>query len=127
VAQHAGHWNVWGGPATLAHKGKILDQHCAELGRDAKALRRSANMALLISDDRDEVARLAAAVSRRMGFPETLTHDLLLAGSASAVGDKLARLREAGVETLFVPSMFLPRDPRPVLDRFMSEVAPGFR
>ena len=127
VAKHAGHWNVWGGPATLAHKGKILDQHCAELGRDAKALRRSANMSLLISDDRDEVGRLAAAVSRRMGFPETLTHDLLLAGSASAVGDKLARLREAGVETLFVPSMFLPRDPRPVLDRFVSEVAPAFR
>jgi F420-dependent oxidoreductase-like protein len=127
VARHAGHWNVWGGPATLAHKGRILDQHCAELGRDAKALRRSANMPLLISDDRQEVTRLAAAVSRRMGFPDGLTSDVLLAGSLNAVRDKLTRLREAGVETLFVPSMFLPRDPRPVLDRFMSEVAPAFR
>jgi F420-dependent oxidoreductase-like protein len=127
VARHADHWNVWGGPATLAHKGKILDQHCAELGRDAKVLRRSANMPLLISDDRDEVARLAAAVSRRMGFPDPLTSDLVLAGPVTAVRDKLARLREAGVETLFVPSMFLPQDPRPVLDRFMSEVAPAFR
>ncbi len=127
VAKHADHWNVWGGPATLAHKGKILDQHCAELGRDTKALRRSVNMPLLISDDRDEVARLAAAVSRRMGFPDLLTEDLVLAGPVTAVRDKLARLREAGVETLFVPSMFLPQDPRPVLDRFMSEVAPAFR
>jgi alkanesulfonate monooxygenase SsuD/methylene tetrahydromethanopterin reductase-like flavin-dependent oxidoreductase (luciferase family) len=127
VARHADHWNVWGGPATLAHKGKILDQHCAELGRDAKVLRRSANMPLLISDNRDEVARLAAAVSRRMGFSDPLTSDLVLAGPVTAVRDKLARLREAGVETLFVPSMFLPQDPRPVLDRFMSEVAPAFR
>jgi hypothetical protein len=62
-----------------------------------------------------------------MGFPEPLTDDLVLAGPVSAVRDRLARLREAGVETLFVPSMFLPKDPRPVLDRFMSEVAPAFR
>ena len=127
VARHADHWNVWGGPATLAHKGKILDAYCGELGRDAKALRRSANMPLLISDDRDEVAKLTAAVTRRMGFPDPLAADLLLAGSLTAVRDKLARLREAGVETLFVPSMFLPKDPRPLLDRFMSEVAPAFR
>ncbi len=127
VARHADHWNVWGGPATLAHKGKILDEHCAALGRDAKALRRSANMPLLISDDRDEVARLAAAVTRRMGFPDALTEDLVLAGPVAAVRDKLARLREAGVEMLFVPSMFLPKDPRPMLDRFMSDVAPAFR
>src|SRR5262245_18680032 len=127
VAQHADHWNVWGGPATLAHKGKILDEHCAALGRDAKALRRSANMPLLITDDREEVARLAAAVARRMGFSDPLTDDLVLAGPVGAVRDKLARLREAGVEMLFVPSMFLPKDPRPTLDRFMSEVAPAFR
>jgi hypothetical protein len=62
-----------------------------------------------------------------MGFPDTLTNDLVLAGPVTAVRDKLARLREAGVETLFVPNMFLPKDPRPVLDRFMSEVAPAFR
>jgi F420-dependent oxidoreductase-like protein len=127
VARHADHWNVWGGPDTLAHKGKILDEHCAALGRDAKKLRRSANMPLLISDDRDEVARLATAVGRRMGFPPTLTDDLVLAGSMSAVRDKLARLRDAGVEMLFVPSMFFPKDPRPLLDRFMAEVVPAFR
>jgi F420-dependent oxidoreductase-like protein len=127
VARHADHWNVWGGPDTHAHKGKILDEHCAALGRDAKKLRRSANMPLLISDDRDEVARLAAAVTRRMGFPPTLTDDLVLAGSVSAVRDKLARLRDAGVEMLFVPSMFFPKDPRPLLDRFMADVVPEFR
>jgi F420-dependent oxidoreductase-like protein len=127
VARHADHWNVWGGPATLAHKGKILDEHCAALGRDAKALRRSANMPLLITDDREEVARLTAAVTRRMGFSDPLTEDLVLAGPVAAVRDKLARLREAGVEMLFVPSMFLPKDPRPMLDRFMNEVAPAVR
>jgi hypothetical protein len=28
---------------------------------------------------------------------------------------------------LFIPTMFLPKDPRPVLDEFMAKVAPAFR
>ena len=127
VARHADHWNVWGGPETLARKGKILDGYCAEIGRDPRRLRRSANMALLITDDREEVSRLAAAITRRMGYAEPLVRDLLLAGPVSEVRDRLARLAEAGVDMLFVPSFFLPREPRPLLDRFMSEVAPAFR
>jgi hypothetical protein len=42
------------------------------------------------------------------------------------VQDKLARLREAGVDMLFVPTMFS-EDPRSELDRFMADVAPAFR
>ena len=54
VARHADHWNVWGGPQVLARKGKILDEHCAAVGRDAKSIIRSVNMALLITDKKDE-------------------------------------------------------------------------
>jgi F420-dependent oxidoreductase-like protein len=127
VARHADHWNVWGGPETLTRKGKILDDYCAELGRDPRTLRRSANMALLITDDREEIARLVTTVSRRMGYPEPFVRDLVLAGPVSEVRDKLARLAEAGVDTLFIPTFFLPRDPHPQLDRFLDEVAPAFR
>ena len=45
AARHADHWNVWGGPATLRHKGGILDQHCATEKRDPKNILRSAVMA----------------------------------------------------------------------------------
>ncbi len=127
AAAHADHWNTWGGPGTLARKGKVLEDHCRRLGRDPARITRSANMPLLITDDRDEVARLAAAVSRRMGYGEAFVEDLLLAGPVAAVRDKLGRLREAGVDMLYVPTMFLPSDPRPQLDRFMAEVAPAFR
>jgi F420-dependent oxidoreductase-like protein len=127
VARYADHWNVWGGPATLARKGKILEDHCAAAGRDARAVRRSVNMVPLFTEDRGEVDRLAAAVSRRMGYPEPLVRDLLLAGSVAAVQDKLAQVREAGADMVFAPSMFFPKDPRPLLDHFIAEVAPGFR
>jgi len=127
VARHADHWNVWGGPDALRRKGRILDEKCAEIGRDPKSIVHSANMPILITDRRDEVDALATAVSRRMGYPEVMVRDLLLAGSVGEVRDKLGRLKDAGVGMVFAPSMFFPKDPRPLLDRFMSEVASAFR
>jgi F420-dependent oxidoreductase-like protein len=127
VARHADHWNVWGGPAILGRKGQILEEHCAALGREPKTILRSANMPLLISDERSDVDKLAGTLGRRMGFDATAARDMLLAGTASEVRDKLGRLAEAGVGMLFIPTMFLPRDPRPQLDRFQNEVAPAFR
>jgi hypothetical protein len=43
------------------------------------------------------------------------------------IQDKLGRLRDAGVGMLFIPTMFLPKDPRPALDEFMAKVAPAFQ
>ena len=40
VAEHADHWNIWGGPQVLAHKGAILDRHCARVGRDPNSINR---------------------------------------------------------------------------------------
>src|SRR3989454_745042 len=127
VARHADHWNVWGGPDALRRKGRILDEKCAEIGRDPKSIVHSANMPILITDRRDEVDALATAVSRRMGYPEVMVRDLLLAGSVGEVRDKLGPLQDAGVGMVFAPSMFFPKDPRPLLDRFISEVASAFR
>ncbi|MGH7275436.1 MAG: LLM class F420-dependent oxidoreductase [Candidatus Rokuibacteriota bacterium] len=127
VARHADHWNVWGGPETLARKGRILDEHCRAARRDPKTLTRSAVMPLLITDNPEEVERLKTAVMRRMGMSAEVADDTLLAGSAGAVRDKLVRLAAAGADTLFVPSMFLPKDPRPLLDRLVGEIAPAFR
>ncbi len=127
VAKHANHWNVWGGPEILARKGRILDEYCAAVGRDPKSLTRSADMALAMTDDPTEVDRVSAAVSKRMGFAPEMVGDLLLGGTAREIRAKLGRLREAGVDMVFLPTMFLPKDPRPLLDRFMAEVVPALR
>jgi F420-dependent oxidoreductase-like protein len=127
VARHADHWNVWGGPRILADKGRILEEHCAAAGRDPKTITRSAVMVPLFSEDRAEIERVGAAMMRRMGWSEEVMRDILLAGSDAAVRDTLARLAGTGVTMLFVPSMFLPADPRPTLDRLIGEVAPAFR
>jgi F420-dependent oxidoreductase-like protein len=127
AARHADHWNVWGGPATLTHKGRILDQHCATEGRDPKTILRSAVMALGFADDRAGVEKIEQAYMKRMGADAEKARDTVLAGSVSQIKDKLARLQEAGVGMLFIPTFLLPADRRPTLDRFMAEVAPAFR
>jgi F420-dependent oxidoreductase-like protein len=126
AARHADHWNVWGGPDVLARKGALLDGHCRAAGRDPKSITRSANMALLFSEDRAEIDGLFTALTRRFGMAEAVARDTMLAGSAGQICDKLGRLRESGVDMLFVPTLFM-KDPRPALDRFMKEIAPQFR
>ena len=126
VARHADHWNVWGGPDVLARKGALLDGYCRAAGRDPKSITRSANMALLFSEDRAEIDKLYTALTKRFGMAEAVARDTMLAGSAGEIRDKLGRLREAGVGMLFVPTLFM-KDPRPALDRFMKEIAPQFR
>jgi alkanesulfonate monooxygenase SsuD/methylene tetrahydromethanopterin reductase-like flavin-dependent oxidoreductase (luciferase family) len=127
AARWADHWNAWGGPATLERKGKILDEHCGRVGRDPATLRRSANMVLVMSEDAAEIATARRLYMARLGADEERARDTVLGGSAGQMRDTLGRLAEAGVDTLFVPTAFLPRDRRPALDRFISEVAPAFR
>jgi F420-dependent oxidoreductase-like protein len=127
AARHADHWNVWGGPATLTHKGRILDQHCAAVGRDPKTILRSAVMVLGFTDDRAGTEKVEQAYMKRMGADAEKARDTVLAGSVAEIRDKLARLRAAGVGMLFIPTFLLPKDRRATLDRFMAEVAPAFR
>jgi F420-dependent oxidoreductase-like protein len=126
VAKHADHWNVWGGPEVLARKGALLDGYCQAAGRDPRSIERSANMALLFADDRAEIDKLYAALTKRFGMAEAVARDTMLAGSPGEIRDKVGRLREAGVDTVFIPTLFM-KDPRPALDRFMKEIGPQFR
>ena len=95
VARHADHWNVWGGPKVLAHKGRILDEHCGSVGRDPKTIRRSANMALLITDKKAEVDALAETIGTRMGRHAADARDTCLAGTPEQIRATLAELRAA--------------------------------
>src|SRR6267143_6539551 len=58
------------------------------------------------------------------GVAEALAQDTALAGSVGEIRDKLVRLAAAGVSMVWIPTMFLPKDPRPLLDRVMQEIAP---
>lgn len=128
AAKHADHWNVWGGTNVIRHKGKILDEHCAAVGRDPKTIMRSLNMALMFTEKQSDIDTLATTIEKRMGRTPEVARDTCLAGTPAQIRDKLAEIRAAGCGTLFIPTMFRPMDEmRRDLDRFIAEVAPGFR
>jgi alkanesulfonate monooxygenase SsuD/methylene tetrahydromethanopterin reductase-like flavin-dependent oxidoreductase (luciferase family) len=79
-----------------------------------------------MSDDRSVVSQTLDDLRRRMGWQEEFAKDVLLGGSVEEVREKLGRLRETGVDTLFVPT-FVPTDVERHLDAFMAEVVPAFR
>ena len=127
VARWADHWNVWGGPETLAKKGKILDGYCAEIGRDPKTILRSAVMVPLLSEDRAEIDKMQQIFMKRMGRDEASAKDTMLVGSAAQMQDKLGKLRDSGVGLLFIPTMFLGKDQLKPLDAIIEKVAPALR
>src|SRR3984893_5091456 len=78
AARWGDHWNVWGGPDILARKGKILEQHCAAVNRDPKAILRSAVVVPVISEDRAQIDRTQQTLMKRMGRDEASAKDILL-------------------------------------------------
>src|SRR5258708_16604116 len=119
VAKHADHWNVWGGPSVLARKGAILDEHCAAVGREPKRITRSVNMALHVTDKKEDVERLAQTIATRMGRHADDARDTCLAGTPDQIREQLQQLRAAGAGVVFIPTPFRPLpDLPPDLDRF---------
>jgi alkanesulfonate monooxygenase SsuD/methylene tetrahydromethanopterin reductase-like flavin-dependent oxidoreductase (luciferase family) len=117
AARYADEWNVWGDPQTLRHKMAILDRHCREVGRDPRAIQRSAVALLAMSDDTNFVERV-----RAQGRP-------VIGGSVAEVRATIEQYRDAGVDEIIVPDFTLGRGARRLAayDRFFGEVVRHFR
>ena len=97
TAQYADVWNAAGGsPEEVAASSAILDQHCADVGRDPSLIRRSVQFRV----GGDELAGLRATVD---GYVKVGVTDFLLilhGDDPTAVGEQLAthlpQLRELG-------------------------------
>jgi len=128
AAKHADHWNVWGGAKVLARKSAVLEEHCSKLGRDSKSINRSVNMALLITNSKADIDRLAETIAARLGSHAADARDTCLAGTPDQIREQIRGLQSAGATTLFIPTMFRPLDElRRDMNRFIAEIAPDFR
>lgn len=115
TARWADEWNVWGTPATLKHKMAILDEHCRALGRDPKAIKRSAVALLFMSDDAAFLERMRGAKLQQAA----------IIGTVDDVAATVAEYAAVGVDELIVPDFTLgPRDAKvATLNRFIREIA----
>lgn len=124
VARDADIWNGEGDPATYAHKSTVLDRHCAEIGRDPLAIRRTVGVqpACIRSTREAAVEALAAILARNGGSaadarawaassPLADTQDAVLrlfrawraAGAEEAIVDLPAPIDEETIEILAGP------------------------
>ena len=60
VARHADAWHSFGGTETFKHKSSVLDQRCAEIGRDPAEIARSIGLNAKRLEGRDEYVKLGA-------------------------------------------------------------------
>jgi len=91
VAKYADLWNAWGVPSLIAHKSAVLDRFCAELGRDPRAIDRTAQ----------------ALVSVDQPLPENTGGRAMIGGSPSRFADAVAEYREIGLDELIIPDALL--------------------
>jgi alkanesulfonate monooxygenase SsuD/methylene tetrahydromethanopterin reductase-like flavin-dependent oxidoreductase (luciferase family) len=103
VARDADIWNGEGDPATYARKNAILDAHCAEVGRDPRAIRRTVGIQpICIRATREAaVAALAEILVHHCGDPAMAAAwaaSSPLADTQDAVAAQLRAWRAAGAE-----------------------------
>ena len=67
VARYADACNVFGSPEAIARKYRILDEHCATVGRDPTEIERSTLQTIDLATDRRRHASTAAEVVDRAG------------------------------------------------------------
>ncbi|BEL04953.1 LLM class flavin-dependent oxidoreductase [Actinoplanes sichuanensis] len=109
VAEYADEWNAWGLPEVIAHKSAVLDGHCATVGRDPKAVKRTAQ-ALVVVD---------GPVPTDLSAP-------VFGGSVAAIAATVEGYRELGLDELIIPDGLLGTgaDKLKALDTILSIVKP---
>jgi alkanesulfonate monooxygenase SsuD/methylene tetrahydromethanopterin reductase-like flavin-dependent oxidoreductase (luciferase family) len=90
IAQYADMWNTWGGPDLIARKSAVLDDYCVELGRDPKAIARTAQALTVVG----------GPVPDNLPMP-------VIGGSVEQLAETVAEYRGIGLDELIVPDGLL--------------------
>lgn len=97
TARHADEWNAWCTPEQLTERNAALDAACARAGRDPRAIARS-TQALVKVTDSPEVA--AAVIAEHAPRP-------VLAGTPAQIATQLEAYREAGADEFIIPTYLM--------------------
>jgi alkanesulfonate monooxygenase SsuD/methylene tetrahydromethanopterin reductase-like flavin-dependent oxidoreductase (luciferase family) len=118
VAEHADWWNTLHRPPdVLRRRIGSLEQHCADVGRDPRSIRRTVVLTCYLRKD--------AAEARRVAGGRVTGDNPVFAGDPAALIDHLGLLAELGFEhvQLVFPDFPETHD----IELFLAEVRPAFR
>jgi alkanesulfonate monooxygenase SsuD/methylene tetrahydromethanopterin reductase-like flavin-dependent oxidoreductase (luciferase family) len=99
VARFADACNIFGDPEIVRHKMKILDEHCAAVGRNPRDITRTALKTLIIARDADEAGKKAEPVRAGRGDRFGI---IGMVGNPDEVRAQARELRDAGLNGLIV-------------------------
>ena len=117
AAQHADGWNVpFIAPDAWAHKAQVLDDHCANAGRDPAEIVKTINVGMAFTEEE---------LKRQFGPMSNYVKPGVLSGSVQEMVDKVGAYVSAGAQWVIL-AMRAPFD-RDGLERFASEVIPAVR
>ena len=124
VAKYADMWNGMGSEEFLARKVRVLDDHCAAIGRDPGEIERTAGCKVTIRDTEAEARRVLADLmaANRTPLTDIADDDTFWAGTPRQIADKMVAQRELGFTT-FISEMPAPFDFESI-ERWIGEVKP---
>ncbi len=96
--------NVFGDPATVRHKLRVLAQHCEAVGRDPKTIVKTRLGSLLIRETLAEAERTLAAMNARTGRDLT---SLFIAGDPESVSEQVQAYLDAGLDGMIFNMPYL--------------------
>lgn len=124
VAKYADMWNMSGVPEKVRHKMGVLDQHCADVGRDPAEIERTVSCKLFIRDSEQDAQELL-----RWTMAQNLTpmanveeDETFWVGTPQQIADRVLAYREIGISTV-IPEIPAPYDDE-TLESFIGEVKP---
>jgi F420-dependent oxidoreductase-like protein len=90
AAKYADGWNVpFVAPDAFAHKCAVLDQHCADVGRDPSEIKRAVNLGLAYTDE---------SLRQQFGALAELVRPGVLGGSDDEIVDRIGQYVDAGAD-----------------------------
>ena len=124
VARYADMWNMSGTPERVKHKIAVLDQHCADVGRDPAEIERTISCKLFLRDSEAEARRLLVQTMELNRTPMSDVDDdvTFWVDTPERTAERLLEYRDLSVNT-FIPEIPAPHDDE-TLSRLVREIKP---
>ena len=116
IAKYAQAWNAQVPPEVFEVKSRILDEHCAAVGRDPSEIHRTVQTLIAFSDQPAQVERAGA-------------RGAVITGTARDMREAIERYAAAGAAEIVIPDFNLAtlEEKKQTYDRLMDEVVSHFR